>query len=124
MSKANNQVAWHNAHMLDLLALFGLVSMLLAGCATRNYPGPVHGLTFDGTLQSIDPQQHQLVLAPLKPGPPVTFAYETTTKFWRNGIPIHADELEPGRSARVHYHWNAEQRVAHHLYLQVPYAPH
>jgi hypothetical protein len=25
-----------------------------AGCAARGYPGPVHGLTFDGTIQSID----------------------------------------------------------------------
>jgi alpha-mannosidase len=106
-----------------VLAGLVLASLLWAGCAARSYPGPVHGLTFDGTVQSIDLQNHRLILAPLKPSQPIVFAYENTTKFWKNGIPIHPDEVEPGRAVRVHYHTVAGQPVAHHVYVQAPYAP-
>ena len=100
-----------------------LASFLLAGCATRSYPGPIHGLTFDGTVQSIDLHNRWLMLLPLKPSQPVVFAWDASTKFWKNGVPIHPDEVESGRSVRVHYHTASGQLVAHHVYLQVPYAP-
>lgn len=100
-----------------------LASFLLAGCATRSYPGPIHGLTFDGTVQSIDFQNRQIILVPLKPSQPVVFAWDGGTKFWKNGVPIHPDEVESGRSVRVHYHTASGQVVAHHVYIQVPYAP-
>jgi hypothetical protein len=107
----------------EVLASFLLVSLIWAGCAAQSYPGPVHGLTVDGSVQSIDLQSHRLILVPLKPSQPVVFGYEDTTKFWRNGIPIRPDEVEPGRSVRVHYHTVSGQQVAHHVYVQVPYAP-
>jgi len=112
-----------------MLAAGSLVCLLLAtlvwgGCATqRTYPGPVHGLTFDGTIESMDLQNHRLVLVSLKPSEPIIFAWETTTKFWKNGVPIHPDEVEPGKSVRVHYHTVSGQVVAHHVYVRVPYAP-
>ena len=101
-----------------------LLSLLLAGCAaSRSYPGPVHGLTFNGTIQSIDLQNRRLTLSPLKPGEPVFFLWDDNTKFWKNGVPIRPDSVEPGRSVRVHYHATADLPVAHHVYIQVPYAP-
>jgi hypothetical protein len=100
-----------------------LVGLFWTGCATRSYPGPVHGLTFNGTVQSIDLQNHRLTLLPLKPSAPVVFGFESATKFWRNGIPIHADEVEPGRSVQVHYHTASGEPMAHHVYIQLPYAP-
>jgi hypothetical protein len=60
---------------------------------------------------------------PLKPTQPLVFAWDDTTKFWKNGVPIHADEVEQGTSVRVHYHSASGQLVAHHVYVQVPYAP-
>lgn len=106
----------------EVLASLGLASLLWAGCATQSYPGPVHGLTFDGTLQSIDLKGHRLILVPLKPSQPVVFSYEEPTKFWKNEIPIRANEVESGRSVRIHYHAVLGQPVAHHVYLQVPNA--
>jgi hypothetical protein len=106
-----------------VLAGLVLASLLWAGCAAQSYPGAVHGLTFDGTVQSIDLQNHRLTLLPLKPSAPVVFGFESATKFWRNGIPIHADEVEPGRSVRVHYHTASGEPVAHHVYIQLSYAP-
>lgn len=105
------------------LCALGLASLLWAGCATRSYLGPVHGLSFDGTVESIDLQTHRLVMVPLKPSQPVVVTYQDTTKFWKNGTPIHADEVEIGRSVRVHYHVTSGQPVAHHVYIEVPYAP-
>lgn len=61
------------------LCALGLASVLWAGCAARSYPGPVHGLTFDGTVQSIDLTNLSLMLAPLKPVEPVVFAWNRTT---------------------------------------------
>ena len=119
----NSATRTKTALTFEVFASFLLVSLLWAGCATRSYPGPVHGLIFDGTVQSIDVQSHRLIMVPLKPSQPVEFGYEDTTKFWKNGIPIHADEVEPGRSVRVHYHMMSGQPVAHHVYVQVPYAP-
>lgn len=101
-----------------------LVTVLLVGCSTsRNYPGPVHGLTFDGTVQSVDLQHKRLTLAPLKTSPPVVFTWERTTKFYKNGVPIRPESIELGKSTRVHYHESSGERVVHHVYLQVPYAP-
>lgn len=111
------------AAIVKALCTLSLVSLLWAGCATRSYPGPVHGLTFDGTVQSIDLQRHLLLMVPLKPSKPAVFAYEESTKFWKNGTPIHADEVETGRSVRVHYHMMSGQPVANHVYIEVPYAP-
>jgi len=103
-----------------------LVAALWVGCAASGtYPGPVHGLTFDGTIQFIDLQHHQLTVEPLKPSEPVVFSWETTTKFWRNGVPTRPDSVEQGQSVRVHYHTAAGEPVAHHVYIQLPYAtPH
>ena len=100
-----------------------LASILVIGCASRNYPGPVHSLILDGTVQSVDLQTHHLSLTPLKPGQPVTLAYDTTTKFWQNGIPIHPEDVILGKSVRVHYHSVSGQSIAYHLYVQVPYVP-
>ena len=98
---------------------------LLVGCNTsRSYPGAIHGLSFDGTIQSIDLQGRQLTVAPLKPSAPVVlvFAWESTTKFWKNDLPIRADALETGRNVRIHYHEESGRLVAHHVYVRAPYA--
>ena len=115
----------------EALTTLFVVSLLWAGCAARSYPGPVHGLTFDGTVQSIDLTNQSLTLLPLKPAEPVVFAWNRNTKFWKNGIPIRPGEVERGVSVRVHFHtasateihFAASQYVAHHVYVQVPYAP-
>ncbi len=100
-----------------------LFTALLAGCATsRNYPGAIHGLSFDGTIQSIDLEGRQLTVAPLKPSAPVVFVWESTTKFWKNGGPIRADAVEKGRNVRIHYHEESGRLVAHHVYVRAPYA--
>ena len=109
--------------LLALVAMSALAGLSFVGCASRNYPGPVHGLTFNGTVQSVDLPNHRLTIAPLKPGHAVTFAFDAGTKFWKNGVPIHADEVETGKSVRVHYHTAAGEAVAHHVYAQAPYAP-
>jgi hypothetical protein len=98
-----------------------LFPALLMGCNT-SYPGAIHGLSFDGTVQSIDLQGRQLTVAPLKPSAPVVFAWESTTKFWKNDVPIHADAVETGRNVRIHYHEEAGRLVAHHVYVRAPYA--
>ena len=101
-----------------------LVSVLMAGCAaSRNYPGPVHGLTFNGTVQSVDLLNKHLTLTPLKPSPPMVFTWEKTTKFYKNGVSIRPEFVELGKSIRIHYHESSGKLVAHHVYLQVPYAP-
>lgn len=101
-----------------------LVSAILAGCAvSRDYPGPVHGLTFDGIVQSVDLQNKRLTLAPLKASLPVVFVWEKATKFYKNGVPIRPESIELGKSIRVHYHESSGELVAHHVYLQVPNAP-
>ncbi len=106
--------------------------LLWSGCAShRNYSGPVHGLSFNGTIQTVDLMNHSLTLQPLKPGGPVVFAWDRSTKFWKNGIPIHPEDIETGKSVRVHYHlasatqihFATGQYVAHHVYVTVPYAP-
>lgn len=100
-----------------------LFTALLTGCATsRNYPGAIHGLSFDGTIQSIDLQDRQFTVAPLKPSAPVVFVWESTTKFWKNGVPIRTDAVETGRNVRIHYHEESGRLVAHHVYVRVPYA--
>lgn len=110
-----------------LLLSFGgllLLSLLMVGCAdSRTYPGPVHGLTFNGTVQSIDLDNKRLTLTPLKPSPPIVFTWEKTTKFYRNGVPMRPESIELGKSIRIHYHESADELVAHHVYLEVPYAP-
>ncbi len=104
-----------------LIAL-ALLNLLLAGCAdSRGYPGPVHGLSLSGTIRSIDLQNHRLTLAPIKPGEPVVFVWESNTKFWQNGVPIQPESLERTWLVRVHYHMSSGQRVAHHVYVQTPY---
>ena len=112
------------------VSLLGFVCLLfftelLVGCNTsRSYPGAIHGLSFDGTIQSIDLQGRQLTVAPLKPSVPVAlvFAWESTTKFWKNNLPIHADAVEAGRNVRIHYHEESGRLVAHHVYVRDPYA--
>ena len=99
-----------------------LVGLLWAGCAvSRPYPGPVHGLMFNGTVQCLDRQNHSLTLAPLKPGEAVVFLWEESTKFWKNGVPIRPESLEPNWPVRVHYHTSSGQRTAHHVYVQNAY---
>ena len=107
----------------EVVGALALASLLWVGCAKQSYPGPVHGMIFDGPVQSIDLQGRRLILVPLKPSHPVVFSYEETTKFWKNGIPIHANEVESGKSVRIHYHAVSGQPIAHHVYIQVPNAP-
>lgn len=117
-------------HQRNQLAPLGILSfacllvasLLWAGCATsRNYPGPVHGLTFNGAVQSIDLKDHRLTVAPLKPGEPTVFVWETSTKFWKNGVPIRPESLEPTWPVRVHYHEHSGQLITHHVYVQAAY---
>lgn len=105
--------------MISAIAVVALV----AGCAgSRSYPGPVHGLTFNGTVQSIDLQNHHLIVAPLKRGEPTVFVWEgTTTRFWKNGVPIRPESIEPTWPVRVHYHASSGQLIAHHVYVQLAY---
>lgn len=110
--------------VISSLACVLLAGLLWSGCAaSRSYRGTVHGLTFNGTVQSIDLQNHRLTLAPPKASEPVVFVWDATTKFWQNGIPIRPDGVELGRSVRIHYHESSGQFVAHHVYVQVSYAP-
>ena len=81
----------------------------------------MHGLTFNGTVQSIDHQNHRLSLAPLKPGEPVVFLWGDSTKFWKHGEPIRPKSLEPTWPVPVHYHTSSGQLTAHHVYVQPPY---
>jgi hypothetical protein len=113
-------------------ALLLVGSLFWSGCAGQHsYPGPIHGLSFDGTVQSINLTNQSLTVLPLKPGGPVVFAWNRNTKFWKNGIPMRPSEVEPGVSVRIHFHmvlgneihFAASQYVAHHVYIQVPYAP-
>ena len=104
------------------LVCLGLASLLVAGCATqRDYPGAVHGLTFNGTVQSIDIQNRRLTVAPLKPGEPLVFLWTGSTKFWKVGDPIRPESLEPTWPVRVHYHTASGQLIAHHVYVQLAY---
>ena len=101
-----------------------LISLLWTGCTTEDGSSrPIHGPTFNGTVQSIDLQNHRLTVVPLKPAPPVIFVLEATTKFWKNGVPIRPDAVERGHSVRIHYHESFDQFIAHHVYVQEPYAP-
>lgn len=104
------------------LVCLGLASLLVAGCATqRDYPGAVHGLTFHGTVQSIDIQNHRLTVAPLKPGEPLVFFWTSSTKFWKVGNFIRPESLETAWPVRVHYHTASGQLVTHHVYVQLAY---
>jgi hypothetical protein len=113
-------------------AAISALAFFAAGCASRHdYPGLVHGLSFNGTVQSINLTNQSLTVLPSKPSEPVIFAWNRNTKFWKNGIPIRPEEVEPGTSVRIHFHmvlgneihFAASQYVAHHVYIQVPYAP-
>ena len=102
------------------LACLFLVSLLWAGCAaSRSYPGAVHGLTFNGTIKSVE--EHRLTVALLKPGEPTVFVWEGTTKFWKNGVPIRPESIESTWPVRIHYHTSSGQLVAHHVYVQAAY---
>jgi hypothetical protein len=104
------------------LALAALAAVFLMGCSTsRNYPGPVHGLTFDGTVQSNDIQKHRLTVVPLKSGEPVVFLWDNSTKFWKTGIRIDPESIERSWPVRIHYHETDGQLVAHHVYVQTSY---
>lgn len=112
------------AHIVPGLSITCLLpfAVLLAGCATsRSYPGPVHGQTFNGTIQSIDLNEHLLTVAPLKVGEPTVFRWYDNTKFWKKGVPIKADVLEPTWPVRVHYHTASGQAAAHHVYVDLTY---
>ncbi len=100
-----------------------LLSMVLfVACAgSRSYPGPVHRLTFNGTIKSIDSNEHRLTVAPLKPGELVVFLWNDSTKFWKQGVPIKSDSLEPTWPVRVHYHTSSGQSTAHHVYMELSY---
>ena len=122
--KLTNARIRHSLPAISSLACVLLAGLLWSGCAaSRSYPGPVHGLTFNGTVQSIDLQNHRLSVTPLTPGEPTVFVLEASTKFWKNDVPIRPESVELGRTVRVHYHESAWQVVAHHVYVQVPYAP-
>lgn len=99
-----------------------LIVLILTGCKTsRDYPGPVHGLTFNGAIKSIDLQNHRLTVTPLKPGEAFVFVWESTTKFWQKGVPIRPDQLELTWPVRVHYHTVSGARTAHHVYVELSY---
>jgi hypothetical protein len=99
-----------------------LLAVLLAGCTTsRNYPGPVHGLTFNGSIKSIDLKESRLTVAPLKAGEPAVFAWDDDTKFWKKGDPIKADVLEITWPVRIHYHESSGRYTAHHVYVDLTY---
>ena len=106
---------------LNIICLL-LLAALLAGCvSSRNYPGPVHGLTFNGSIKSIDLKESRLTVVPLKAGEPVVFAWDTATKFWKKGDPIKADVLEISWPVRIHYHATSGQYTAHHVYVDLTY---
>ena len=99
-----------------------LFAVLLAGCATsRDYPGLVHGQTFNGTIKSIDLKEHRLTMAGPKLGEPTVFVWEDSTKFWKKGVPIKRDVLEPTWPLRIHYHTESGQATAHHVYVELTY---
>ena len=99
-----------------------LFAVMLASCATsRDYAGPVHGQTFNGTIKSIDLKEHRLTAVPFKTGEPVVFLWDDSTKFWKKGVPIKADVLEPTWPVRVHYHTASGQATAHHVYMELTY---
>lgn len=106
---------------LSIICLL-LLAALLAGCATsRNYPGPVHGPTFNGSITAIDLKEHRLTVAPLKPGEPVVFDWNASTRFWKNGVPIRPESLDATWPVRIHYHASSGQLVTHHVYVQAAY---
>jgi hypothetical protein len=111
----------------SLAAVFvsvALAGSLFVGCAARrDYPGPIHGLTLDGTVLSIDVQTRHLTVAPRKPAAPVVVEWEASTKMWKNGIPIQPTDVEQGQSTRIHYHIEDGHVVAHHVYINVLWAP-
>ena len=118
----------HSKHLFKSIvsrlsfACLSLFIALLMGCVTsRNYPGPVRRPTFNGTVQSIDIQNHRLAVAPLKPGEPVVFVWDDSTKFCKKGVPIKADVLEPTWPVRVHYHTAFGRATAHHVYVELTY---
>lgn len=99
-----------------------LFTVLFAGCATsREHPGPVHGQTFNGTVKSIDLKEHHLTVTPLKTGEPTVFVWGDSAKFWKKGVPIKPDVLEPTWPVRVHYHTVSGQPTAHHVYVELTY---
>ena len=95
-----------------------IVGGLLIGCAS-----PHRGEVFNGTIQTVDLSNHQFTVSPLTQSPPVVFHWNNATHFWRNGVPIQPDELQVLKSVRIHYRTVADQHVAFHVYLEVPYAP-
>lgn len=106
---------------LSIICLL-LFTVLLAGCATsRDYPGPVHGQTFNGTIKFIDLKEHRLTATPLKRGEPTVFIWEDSTKFWKEGVPIKSEVLEPTWPVRIHYHTESGQATAHHVYVELTY---
>ena len=110
------------ANAVSMMVCLVLFTVLLVGCATsRDYPGPVHGQTFNGTIQSIDLPNHRLTVSPLKLGDPTVFVWEDNTKFWKNGVPIRPESLEPNWPVRVHYHEHSGQLITHHVYIQAAY---
>ena len=99
-----------------------LFTVLWTGCTTaKDYPGPIHGLAFNGTIKSIDLTEHRLTVAPLKAGEPTVFRWNDSTKFWKKGVPIKAESLEPAWPVRVHYHTASGQATAHHVYVELSY---
>lgn len=109
------------AQGLSIICLL-LLAALLAGCTTsRNYPGPVHGLTFNDSIKSIDLKESRLTVTPLKPGEPVVIVWDASTKFWKKGVPIKADVLESTWPVRIHYHTSSGRYIAHHVYVELTY---
>ena len=99
-----------------------LFAVALAGCtSSQSYLGPVHGETFNGTIRSIDLKEHRLTVLPLKAGEPTVILWNDSTKFWKKGIPIKADVLEPTWPVRIHYHTDSSQPTAHHVYVELTY---
>jgi hypothetical protein len=99
-----------------------LFVVMLLGCTTsRNYPGPVHGLTFNGYIKAVDLHQRRLTVQPLKSSDPVVFLWDEDTRFWKKGVPIKADVLEISWPVRIHYHTSSVEYRAHHVYVDLAY---
>ena len=98
----------------------GIAVLLLAGgcAATHNASNPVHGPTFNGTVQGVDIATYRLTIAPLKESPPVIFLWNQDSKFWATGLRIEPRQLQTGDLVRIHFIPDSEPKTVQHLYLQ------
>lgn len=109
--QGQGQMRWFLAIVFGGLVLAAILAL---GYTRRNYHNPVHrGLIADGIIQFVDDER--CVLAPINPGQPVLFFYNSMTKFRQSGLPAKPDNLEAGKSVRVHYHLENNRLVAEQI---------